>query len=142
MNQFIKIKKGLKEEHLNMSPLFEKVYTPPGYGEDMISRLYRDGSLYYLIDNEDAYEETIVNDIWGYVSKIQSEGVELITSLLEKCCETVFVQKEEGNLPGVTKWKFFCGDKIKEVVIRGLPVGNEKLFTEIDNLISTKIEKI
>lgn len=142
MIQFIKIKKGLKEEHLDMNPLFEKIYTPPGYGEDMISRLYRDGSLYYLIDNEDASEETIVNDTWGYVSKIQGEGVELISNLLEKCCETVFVKKEEGNLPGMIKWKFFCGDKIKEVVIRGLPVENEKLFSEIDELVSTRIEKI
>ena len=142
MNQFIEIKKGLKEEHLNINPLFEKVYTPPGYGEDMISRLYSDGSLYYLIDNEDVSEETIVNDIWGYVSKIQSEGVELISNLLEKCCETIFVQKEEGNLPGTIKWKFFCGDKIKEVVIRGLPVEDEKLFSEIDKLVSTRIEKV
>ncbi len=55
MKQFIDIKIGLKEEHLNMNPLFEKVYTPPGYGEEMISRIYGDGSLYYLMRIEAAH---------------------------------------------------------------------------------------
>ncbi len=142
MDQFIEIKKGLKEEHININPLFEKVYTPPGYGEDMISRLYNDGSLYYLIKDSNPSNHKNQNFSWGYISYIEEEGMDMINNLIERCCKINFHEKRPGNLPGLIKWKFLCNNKIKQVDVKGIPEGDEKLFAEIDNVVSTRIAKI
>jgi len=142
MNQFIDIKKGLKEDHLSVSLLFEKVYTPPGYGNEMISRLYNDGSLYYLVSNPDSSTNSEQDSSWAYVSSIDNEGIIMIKNLLKKCCEIDFNEKAPGNLPGLVKWKFLCDNKIKQVDVKGIPEGDEKLLNEIDTLVSTHIAKV
>ncbi|MBN2635899.1 MAG: hypothetical protein JXR61_06490 [Prolixibacteraceae bacterium] len=142
MNQFIDIKKGLKEDHLSASPLFEKIYTPPGYGNDMISRLYNDGSLYYLVSTPGSSNNSEHDSSWGYVSSIDNEGVMKIVDLLKQCCEIDFNEKAPGNLPGLVKWKFLCYDTIKQVDVKGIPDGDEKLFNKIDYLVSTHITKV
>lgn len=142
MNQFIDIKKGLKEEHQNARPLFEKVYTPPGYGNDMISRLYNDGSLYYLVSDPNFPKKYVQESAWRYISNVDTEGIISIKNLLKKCCEIDFQEKAPGNLPGLVTWKFFCDNKIKQVDIKGIPKGDEKYFDKIDNLVSTHILKI
>ena len=142
MDQFIEIKKGLKEEHININPLFEKVYMPPGYGEDMISRLYNDGSLYYLIKDSNPSENEKQDSSWGYISYIEEEGMNMILILIERCCEINFREKMQGNLPGLIRWKLLCNNRIKQVDVRGIPSGDEKLLAEIDDIVSTRIAKI
>ncbi|MEN8115379.1 MAG: hypothetical protein ABFS16_00250 [Bacteroidota bacterium] len=132
MSQFIQNNIGLKEQHKNQNPLFEKTYIPPDYGERLISRVYPDGCLYYLN----------TNDNWNYISILKNEGLEDLKVVLIECCKVKNEIKADGNLKGVVIWKLQCESQINEIIIAGIPSVEYNLFQKIDDIINTKLQTI
>ena len=133
---------GLQKEHKNQFPIFEKKYTPPGGGKELVSRLYKDGSLYYLTDNKDEKDTGNFKPAWGFISSVYPEGVKQIEKKLSDLCNQTLKQKDKGNAPGATSWKYFCDGKLTEIIVRGIPENEENVFLEIDQLISSNMSKI
>jgi hypothetical protein len=142
MTHFIENKKGLKDKHKEEDPLFEKKYLLSEDGKKMVSRLYRDGSLYYLTDKKDVSGGEKIKSSWNCVSTVHEEGARMVKDKLQECCQTDFSTKDEENYPGATSWRFLCGDKFREIIIKGTPEGKEQIFSEIDYLISSMMDKI
>jgi hypothetical protein len=135
MIQFIKTTKGLKDVHQEEFPLFEKTYVPPGLGNKHISRLYADGSLYYLISSgrdENGHE----SENWNYISAVTENGLAGIQELLHSVCNLKINRNFSGNNMGAIIWKITCNNQVKEYIIAGLPDDDSKIFTDIDSLIN------
>jgi hypothetical protein len=135
MIQLIKTTSGLKDIHQEELPLFEKTYVPPGIGNKHISRLYADGSLYYLISSgreENGHE----SERWNYISSVTENGLSGIKDLLNVVCNIKVNRNFAANNMGAIIWKITCDNQIKEYIIAGLPEEENKIFTEIDSLIN------
>lgn len=141
MPHLIKTIKGLKPQHRLEFPLFEKTYIPSGHGDQLVSRLYADGSLYYLshaktncLNNED--------EKWNFISTISEKGINGILSVLEKCRETAIPEQPDGNNPGAITWKFANNGQILKMTIPLIHGGELKIFDEIEVLINSNIQPI
>lgn len=142
MPQFIKNIKGLKPHHQQEIPLFEKTYIPPSIGNHLISRVYADGSLYYLSHSG---ESTCLNDAdekWNYISSVSEKGVLGIRAILEKCCNLPIAVSTSANSSGAVIWKIPQEGRIQKIVVFGVPEGDLKIFDEIDILVNTNIQPI
>lgn len=142
MPQFIKNIKGLKPYHQEEIPLFEKTYIPPSIGNHLISRVYADGSLYYLSHSG---ESTCVNDTdekWNYISSVSEKGVLGIRAILEKCCNLPIAVAASANSSGAVIWKIPQEGRIQKIAVFGVPEGDLKIFDEIDFLVNTNIQPI
>jgi len=142
MPHLIKTIMGLKPQHRLEFPLFEKTYIPSDHGDHLVSRLYADGSLYYLsqaktncVNSED--------EKWNFISTISEKGIAEILSVLEKCRETAIPEQPDGNNPGSIIWKFAKNNgqilKMTIPVIHGVEL---KIFDEIEVLINSNIQPI
>lgn len=141
MPHLIKNTEGLKPHHQVENPLFEKTYVPPGFGNHLVSRLYADGSLYYLSHSGN----NCLNDPdekWNYISSVSEKGVTGIRAILEKCCELAETTPASANDAGAVIWKIPCEGKNHKIVIPGIPEGDLQIFHEIDLLINTNIQTI
>lgn len=141
MIQYIKTTKGLKDIHQEEFPLFEKTYVPPGFGNKHISRLYADGSLYYLISSgKDEHGND--SEKWNYISAVTENGLPEIKNLLDTVCKLKVNRNFAGNNMGAIIWKIACENQVKEYIIAGLPDDDSKIFTEIDTLINFNMRLI
>lgn len=141
MPHLIKTIEGLKPQHRLEFPLFEKTYIPSAYGDQLVSRLYADGSLYYLshaktncLNNED--------EKWNFISTISEKGIAGILLVLEKCKKTAIPEQLEGNNSGAIIWKFPDNGQILRMTIPVILEGELKIFNEIDLLMNTNIQPI
>jgi hypothetical protein len=141
MVQFINHIKGLKTNHINESPLFEKVYIPPDYGSRQVSRLYPDGS-FYMMNLPRQIELETGNESWGFISSIVNEGVESIKRLLIKCrkCKNDNIQNK--SVKGIEIWRFLCKNEIFEVVNTVLPETKNEIFNHIEQVIDQYLQPI
>lgn len=142
MKQFIENNTGLKDKHKKEEPLFEKKYVHPGSNKEMVSRLYGDGSLYYLTDPKEVSRGENIRAAWNLVSSVHDEGAQLVRGKLEQCCQKDFSENRGEVEPGSTSWKFYCGDDLREVIIKESQEGEAKRFTEVDQIISSYMDKI
>ena len=141
MNQFLTVTKGLKDTHQEEFPLFEKTYVPPGMGNRHISRLYADGSLYYLISSI-SHENSDEPDRWNYISAVTERGMEGIRNLLASVCQLKINRNFSANNMGAIIWKVICDNQVKEFIIAGLPEKDNQIFTDIDTLINFNMQII
>lgn len=141
MPHLIKTIEGLKPQHRLEFPLFEKTYIPSGYGDQLVSRLYADGSLYYLshaktncLNNED--------EKWNFISTISEKGIAGILLVLEKCKKTAIPEQLEGNNSGAIIWKFPDNEQILKMTIPVIQEGEIKIFDEIEVIMNSNIQPI
>ena len=141
MPHLTKIIKGLRPQHKLEFPLFEKIYIPSGHGDQLVSRLYSDGSLYYL---SHAKANCVNNDDekWNFISTISEKGINGILAVLEKCRETAIPEQLDGNSPGVIIWKFPTNGQILKMTIPVIHGVELKIFDEIEVLINSNIQPI
>ena len=139
MTQFIKNNNGLKHNHQNETPLFEKNNIPPDYGSRLVSRVYADGSLYYLSQARESDSSTDMDENWNFISTVSGSGINKIRKTLAKCCEMSSNIKSGGNIKGAVIWKIQCEKELMEIIIVGIPEEKYEIFDEIDNLISSNM---
>lgn len=133
--------KGLKPQHRLEFPLFEKTYIPSDYGDQLVSRLYADGSLYYLshtktncLNNED--------EKWNFISTISEKGIAEILSVLEKCKKITIPEQIAGANSGAIIWKFPDNGQILKMTIPVIQEGELKIFNEIEIIMNSNIQPI
>jgi hypothetical protein len=142
MPQLIKNIEGLKPQHQVEIPLFEKTYVPPSFGNHLVSRVYADGSLYYLSHSG---ENTCLNDPdekWNYISSVSEKGVLGIRAIFDKCHNLPIAASTSANASGAVIWKIPCKGQIMKIVLYGIPEGDLKIFNDIDFLVNTNIQPI
>lgn len=142
MTEFLEYTAGLKLHHQKENPLFEKTYIPPLRGAKLVSRVYADGSLYYL--SRENYPETLESKEthWNFISSVSGIGIELIKNLLEKGCGINHEIPPSGNSMGAVMWKISCESGIREIVIPGIPSGKFRIFSDIDEAVNSNIIKL
>ena len=141
MTTFLQNNNGIKSHHHLESLLFEKEYFPPDYGSKLISRLYLDGSLYYLSQVEKSHGNDIVEK-WNFISTVSEKGLKQILANIKKCCKVKNEVKVSGNSVGTAIWRLQCTKKVKEIIVLGIPDNKLKYLIEIDNLVSANMQTI
>jgi len=136
MEQFIQNDAGIKSLHKDKLPVFEKKYTPPDYGDQLISRLYDDGSLYYLNLSRNKNESQIKEENWNFIIRISSESVNAIQNKINSICERGTLELQESSSNGEFDWKLNCNSEILHFHFFGLPQGEGLIFSEIDGIIN------
>ncbi|MFY9152174.1 MAG: hypothetical protein WAO52_09180 [Prolixibacteraceae bacterium] len=139
MPDFLAISTGLKDQHQKKNPLYEKMYFAPGSSSTLTSRLYDDGSLYYLSDIK---LENTTGQFWIYISSVSENGMQLIHHIIESFLNLTEEIPVSGNSAGSVIWKFYFSGKIHETVVTGIPYGKFRILTEIDDAINANIKKI
>lgn len=142
MTAFIQNINGLKLNHQDEIPLFEKTYIPPDYGSKLISRVYPDGSLYYLSLARETDNMDSISEKWNFISALTVKGKNEIRSLLEECCKMKSLIKNDGNVNGAIIWKVQCQSHIHEILFTGIPDGSYQFLQKIDDLISLNLQPI
>lgn len=141
MPLLVKNIQGLKPKHQEELPLFEKAYVPPSFGNHLVSRVYADGSLYYLSHSGN----NCLNDPdekWNYISSLSEKGVFGICAILEKCSNLPIAASTSANASGAVIWKIPHEGQIQKIILFGVPEGDLKIFNEIDLLVNTNIQTI
>lgn len=141
MPHLIKNIEGLKPQHQEEVPLFEKTYIPPSFGNHLVSRVYADGSLYYLSHSGNNCLND-PNEKWNYISSVSEKGVLGIGSILEKCSNLPIAASTSANASGAVIWKIPREGHIQKIVLFGVLEGDLKIFNEIDFLVNTNIQTI
>ncbi|NQU52324.1 MAG: hypothetical protein HQ522_07265, partial [Bacteroidetes bacterium] len=116
MIQFIQNNNDLKLNHQNETPLFEKINIPPDYGSRLVSRVYTDGSLYYLSQARESDSSMDMNESWNFISTVSASGINKIRKTLAKCCEIKSNVKPGGNIKGAVIWNIQCKNELHEIV--------------------------
>lgn len=140
MTSLIKNANGLKPHHPIELPLFEKTYLPPDYGDKLISRVYADGSLYYLTLPRLQEKSNPETEKWNFIATVTEKGISEINNVLKECCNVETEIAKGGNIRGSVIWKIIKGEIIHEVAIAGIPQGKTLLFKEIDRIIETNLK--
>lgn len=142
MTELLEYTTGLKLHHQKENPLFEKTYIPPLRGAKLVSRVYADGSLYYL--SRENHPETMESpDLhWNYISLVSGKGMELIKNMLGIGCGINDQIPSSGNSMGAVMWKISCENGIREMIIPGIPSGKYRIFLDIDEAVNANIMKI
>ncbi|BBE17114.1 hypothetical protein AQPE_1263 [Aquipluma nitroreducens] len=142
MPLLVKNTKGLKPQHQAEAPLFEKTYVPPSFGNHLVSRVYADGSLYYLSHSGESSCLNDADEKWNYISSVSEKGVLGIRVILEKCRNLPIAASTSANASGAVIWKIPLEGRIQKIEVFGVPEGDLKIFNEIDLLVNTNIQTI
>lgn len=136
MVQLIQVTDGLKDEHVSDKPLLEKTYIPPQYGERLVSRIYDDGSLYYLSETETRDNGIKTDGKWNFITKISDKGIEKINNKLEKCRSFKSVIRNDRISLGEFVWKIKMDSGYKVLLVFGIPEGRYNVLNEIEDVIN------
>ena len=142
MPLLVKNTKGLKPQHQAEAPLFEKTYVPPSFGNHLVSRVYADGSLYYLSHSGTNTCMNNPDEKWNYISSVSEKGILGIRDILDNCSKLPTASPTLANVSGAIIWKIPREGQIQKFVIFGVPEGDFKIFNEIDLLVNTNIQTI
>jgi len=142
MTEFVEYTAGLKLHHQKENPLFEKTYFPPLRGAKLVSRVYADGSLYYLSRENQPENLESEEKHWNYISSVSGKGIQLIKNMLGIGCKINDEIPPSGNSMGTVMWKISCENGIREMIIPGIPSGKYRIFLDIDEAINANIMKI
>lgn len=142
MPLLVKNIEGLKPQHQAEVPLFEKTYVPPSFGNHLVSRVYADGSLYYLSHSGENHCLNNPDEKWNYISSVSEKGVIGIRAILAKCSNLPIAASTSANASGAVIWKIPREGHIQKIVLFGVPEGESKIFNEIDFLVNTQIQTI
>jgi hypothetical protein len=136
---FLPISAGLTPAHRHEAPLFEKTYVPPRQGARLVSRVYADGSLYYLSQAREPGGADDADKTWNAISRLTDKGLSDLREALEACCK---IESNPRLDAGTVVWKVSCAGRIHEVVVSGVPEGNEKRFDRVDAILNTSLRPI
>ena len=89
MVELIKNTDGLKPQHVPGIPIFEKMYMPPEYGDKLISRVYSDGSLYYLAQPRGNSEYFVQGEKWSFIGCLSKKGTKDIELKIDRICKNI-----------------------------------------------------
>ncbi len=134
--QFIETTEGLKAEHKNISPLLEKVFCPPQSITCETSRVYPDGSLYFLMEDEAGKQ------MWGLLTTVKPAGLKQLEDLFDACCAIKTPPDANQNDLGSTIYRFNSSKCQKEVLIRGISYGKYEELMEVTNIINGNLMPI
>jgi len=126
-------------EHENLNPLYEKSYFPPDYGSKQVSRLYADGSLYYLTHVDKSNED---EGKWGFISTVKNAGLQKIKAILSKSKRLKSDDIKSGKVKGIIIWKIPVNNKIFEIATTIIPESKLKILGEINNLVNNNLNTI
>lgn len=113
--QLMTIVEGLSPKHLGGPPILERISCPPR-ANCLTSRVYRDGTLYYLMDPSDAAPPR-----WNRIARLSPAGIESLEKLYVSVCG-----KEDpvlGNDAGSDRHRVNVPGCTQEFVITGIPAG-------------------
>ena len=142
MTQLISTIEGLKPRHQQEFPLFEKTYIPPSYGNPLVSRIYADGSLYYLSQTVNVENDSEAGKKWKFISAVTEKGLVQLKTLLTEAFKLENKNPPSGNSMGSCIWKMVRDNQIKETIVLGIPAGSYKIFDEIDSAINFNIQPV
>ena len=138
MIHFINTSEGIREEHQKQTPLFEKEFIPSVKSPTEVTRLYKDGTLYFLkISAEEKGKEQ-----WGASLRITKLGMEKIGTLLKHCCNLDSDDIKNGNYMGLVIWRVWCNNEIIELVTTLVPASKHVIFNEIQELVNHNIKPV
>jgi hypothetical protein len=141
MINFINLIKGLKIEHIEQVPLFERLYTPYRFGKIQVTRVYPDGSFYLLsIPREGDIDATTSR--WYFISTLKSEGVIELNALLKSCLNNKANEIKNQKSLGFNIWRIACGNDIFELIENLTPSDDDSVFKRIKHVLNTKMKKI
>lgn len=126
-------------EHENLNPLYEKNYFPPDYGLKQVSRLYGDGSLYFLSQLEDSNEN---EGKWGFISTVKNAGLQKIKSILRKANRLKSDEIKSGTVKGIIIWKIPANNEVIEITTTIIPDSKLTFLSEINNLVNNNLNTI
>lgn len=124
---FIENTNGLKPEHQGITPLLEKLYRPPGRQNLEVTRVYRDGGLYFFFENRAAPDSAG----WAYLTVVKDKGLNELHSIFDKVCDLKGEPPASGGGEGEMTIRFDTGRCRREIVVYGIDYGE---FRELDKI--------
>lgn len=138
MIHLIKNTDGLKSQHMSEVPLFEKVYMPLEYGNKLISRVYRDGSLYYLEQPREDFEYFVKGEEWSFIGNLSEKGIKGIESIINSICKSTPQFSLQNHAVYEFHWKLNCDDGMREFVILNESDIQNDMFDEITEIVNSE----
>lgn len=122
---------GLSAQHAAATPVLERISCPPR-SNCLTSRVYRDGTLYYLLEPADAAPPR-----WNRIARMSSDGVQKLEKLYASLCG-----KEDpvlGNDSGSDHHRVSVPGCTAEFVVTGIPAGELAPIQQVTEIINTSI---
>lgn len=138
MVKLIKNTDGLKPQHISEMPLFEKVYTPLEYGDKLISRVYNDGSLYYLTQDREDFEYVVKGEKWNFIGYLSEKGIREIKLKIDAICKNILPISLQNNAFYELRWKLNCKGEMHEFVISDVSDEQNEMFDEITEIVNSE----
>ena len=133
--QLTPVSEGLRTEHTTGAPLVEMVSCAPG-GVCLTSRVYRDGTLYYLAEEPGGGAPTR----WNPIAQLTAEGTQSLEDLyVELCGRTDPVL---GNDAGSVLHRVTSPGCTQEFVVTGVPEGDLARISEATDIINRSVRPI
>jgi hypothetical protein len=134
----IKNTDGLKPQHISEMPLFEKVYTPLEYGDKLVSRVYNDGSLYYLTQDRENFEYVVKGEEWKFIGYLSEKGIKEIKLKIDAICKNILPISLQNNAFYELHWKMNCKGEMHEFVISDVSHDQNEMFDEITEIVNSE----
>jgi hypothetical protein len=125
---------GLPQQHLRETPLLERLSCPPR-ADCHTSRVYRDGTLYYLAEAKDAGTATR----WTWIGMLSPEGVQSLERLYVSLCAEV--DPVLGNDAGSDVHRVTVPGCTREFVITGIASGGLAPIEQATNIINGSMQR-
>jgi len=129
--QWMTAKDGLSGEHQGATPMLERTSCPPR-ASCLTSRVYRDGTLYYLKEASDAGPAR-----WNRIAQLTTAGVQSLEKLYASLCG-----KEDpvlGNDVGSDRHRVSVPGCTHEFVVTGIPSGELAPIQQATELINSSV---
>lgn len=138
MVKLIKNTEGLKPQHITEIPLFEKVYMPLEFGDKLISRVYNDGSLYYLTQARDDFDYVVTGEEWNYIGCLSEKGIKEIELKINTICKNIPQVSLQNQTIYEICWKLNCNGEMREFVILDVSNDPNEMFDEITEIVNSE----
>lgn len=136
MIQLIQNTDGLKSLHKAQLPLFEKIYMPPEYGDKLVSRVYHDGSLYYLTQPRTEVGYVVKDQKWAFIGLLSEKGIKEIKLKIDTICKKSRQVQLQNLINYELVWRLNCGQGICEFGIVDDSDNQNQIFDEITEIVN------
>jgi hypothetical protein len=126
---------GLTPLHLREPPVVERVSCPP-QASCLTSRVYGDGTLYYLVGSEDA----ATTRRWNRIGQLTPEGVRKLQELYASLCGQV--DPVLANDAGSDRHRVSVPGCNSELTVTGLPSGGLAPIAQVDDILARSMRPI
>ncbi len=129
---YIEVSDGIQPAHQSQSPVLEQVLCAPEKDGCETSRIYPDGSLYFLVSPSDS----IPDPLWVRITRIKPTGVAEILALLERICAVAQEPTPQGGDQGSATYRIHTDHCERELLITGVPSGAFQDLAQLPTLIN------